>query len=210
MIYITGATGHIGNNVVREFIKNDTPCELLLRKLGKAIEGLPVLSHIGDIFHDDFLKSHLKSGDVLIHCAGVIDLTKRLKDESTFVNIQGTFTIVDFCVENHIRLIYVSSVDAINKPKNSDPIFEPNAFDLSKIKSHYAKAKAEGTAYVQDKINQGLLKGAIVYPSAVIGVHDYKPSAAGHRKRAVKRFCLIFGAATILLMSGIARKPFML
>jgi dihydroflavonol-4-reductase len=179
MIYITGATGHIGNNALRAFIQEKTPCELLLRKISPAIEDLNVTYHIGDIFSHEFLDQHLKPNDTLIHCAGVIDLTKRLRNESDLVNIEGTYKIVDYCTLHQIRLVYVSSVDAINKPKNTDPILEPTFFDLSKIKSHYAKSKALGTAYVLDKLNQGLLEGAIVYPAAVIGPHDYKPSAAG-------------------------------
>lgn len=179
MIYITGATGHIGNNVVREMINRRIPCEVLVRKNGEAIKDLPVAIHIGDIFNDDFLSRHLKPGDTLIHVAGVIDLTKKQRNESTYVNVEGTKMIADFCSNHQIHLVYVSSVDAINKPNNSDPIYEPSEFDFSKIKSHYAKSKAEGTAYILSLMNQKRLKGSIVYPSAVIGPDDYKPSAAG-------------------------------
>lgn len=186
MIYITGATGHIGNNVVRTFIQSNTPCELLLRRMSPAIHDLNVVSHLGDIFSYDFLDRYLKLNDTIIHCAGVIDLTKKLRNESDIVNIDGTYKIVDYCINHQIRLVYVSSVDAINKPNNQDPIEEPTAFDLSTIKSHYAKSKALGTAYVLDKLNQGSLKGSIVYPAAVIGPHDYKPSAAG--KEIMKAF----------------------
>ena len=179
MIYITGATGHIGNNVVREFITMNIPCELIIRREGKAIEDIDVKRHIGDIFDESFLASVLKSGDTLIHAAGVIDFKKKQKNESTKVNVEGTKIIAEFCAKNQVRLVFVSSVDAINKPKNGDPIYEPSSFDLSKIKSHYAKAKAYGAAYVLNLLNSNQLQGAIVYPAAVIGVHDYKPSAAG-------------------------------
>ncbi len=179
MIYITGATGHIGNNVAREMIKRQIPCELLVRRTGEAIKDLPVAIHIGDIFNVEFLNMHVKECDTLIHVAGVIDLTKKQRNESTYVNVEGTKLIADYCLNHQVHLVYVSSVDAINKPNNSDPIYEPSAFDLSKVKSHYAKSKAEGTAYILSLMNQGLLKGSVVYPSAVIGPDDYKPSAAG-------------------------------
>lgn len=179
MIFVTGATGHIGNNVVRELIRRNIPCELIIRKNGKAIEDINVIKHIGDIFDSTFLASILKKGDTLIHAAGVIDFKKKQKKESVIVNVEGTKIIADFCAKNQIRLVFVSSVDAINKPKNGDAIIEPSAFDLSKIKSHYAKSKALGAAYVLNLISQNQLEGSIVYPAAVIGIHDYKPSAAG-------------------------------
>jgi dihydroflavonol-4-reductase len=179
MVLITGATGHIGNNLVRVFIEHMVPCRLLLRRLGPALEGLAVDYVIGDIFNPDFLLENVHQGDVLIHVAGVIDLNRKNRHDSDAVNVDGTKIIADYCALHHVRLIYVSSVDAINKPSNGDPIVEPDHFDFSKIKSHYAKAKAHGTAYVLNLINKGCLKGAIVYPSAVIGINDFKPSAAG-------------------------------
>jgi dihydroflavonol-4-reductase len=181
MIFITGATGHIGNNLVRVFIEHQTPCRLLLRRLGPALDNLDIDYVIGDIFDPAFLKQHIQPKDTLIHVAGVIDLTAKYRLDSDKVNVEGTKIIANFCAENDVTLIYVSSVDCINKPSRNALIHEPNNFHIETIKSHYAKAKAQGTAYVLHLINQNTLKGAIVYPSAVIGIHDYKPSAAGNQ-----------------------------
>ena len=193
MYIMTGATGHIGNNVLRTFIDHQIPCKVLLRKLGPALEGLTFDYAIGDIFDITFLAAHVQAGDTFIHVAGVIDLTKKNRQASEDTNVKGSKIIADFCHTHHVRLIYVSSVDAINKPVNGDPIYEPTHFDIAKIKSHYAKSKATGTAYVLDLMNNQQLQGAIVYPSAVIGIHDYKPSAAGIQLiKAAKRRILLY------------------
>ncbi len=179
MVIITGATGHIGNNVVRTFIEHQITCKLLLRRLGPALEGLKIDYAIGNIFDPSFLSLYVHEGDTFIHIAGVIDLTKKNRQASEDTNVQGSQVIADYCATHKVHLVYVSSVDAINKPNNGEIIHEPTEFDIAKIKSHYAKSKATGTAYVLDLINDQHLYWAIVYPSAVIGVHDYKPSAAG-------------------------------
>ncbi|MDD3957688.1 MAG: NAD-dependent epimerase/dehydratase family protein [Candidatus Izemoplasmatales bacterium] len=179
MIYITGATGHIGNNLVRHFLANNIEFTLLQRQSGKALEDLQVNAIQGDIFSPTFLSHHLRSGDILVHLAGFIDLANRDSATSDRINNLGTRTIVDYCQKNDVRLIYTSSVDCIYREKNDHPIDEPDAFYPERMKSNYAISKARGTAYLLDKIQNEGMNALILYPSAVIGVHDYKPSAAG-------------------------------
>ncbi|MDP3130137.1 MAG: NAD-dependent epimerase/dehydratase family protein, partial [Bacillota bacterium] len=58
-------------------------------------------------------------------------------------------------------------------------IHEPDAFEPASFHNEYARSKAMATAYVFQLMSSRQLCGCILYPSAVIGVHDYKPSAAG-------------------------------
>ncbi len=181
MIYLSGATGHIGNNTARYFLAHNIEITLLIRTVQPAIEDLPFPTLKGNLFSDQFLDSILHEGDVFIHMAGVIDLSKKIRSQAEFVNVTGTERIVDACVRHGVFLIFASSVDAINKPLTNTLISEPDGFDIDALKSHYSKSKAKGTAYVLDALSKGILHGAIVYPSAVIGINDFKPSAAGRQ-----------------------------
>ncbi|MFH0992720.1 MAG: NAD-dependent epimerase/dehydratase family protein [bacterium] len=192
MYIITGATGHIGNNLTRIMLAAGEPVKILLRRKGEAVEGLAVEMAFGNVFDSDFLASHVGPGDVLIHLAALIDLSNKRTFDSLSINYQGAKTIADFCVAHDVRLIFISSVDAINKPAGHGKITEPNGFEPDRLKNVYARSKALATAYVHRLQAEGKLQGCILYPAAVIGVNDFKPSAAGREIRRALRMRLAF------------------
>ena len=79
---ITGATGHIGNNLAKSLIQNNKEVVILTRKIDDAIKGLDAKIIIGDIFEDSFLDNNIREKDIVIHLAGVIDIKNNKKDET--------------------------------------------------------------------------------------------------------------------------------
>ncbi len=179
MYIITGATGHIGNTLARLFSDRKIPFKILARQSGPALESLQCPMVFGDIFDPDFLSREVEPGDVFFHLAGMIDLTNKHRQELFAVNDLGTRRIADFCLKNRVRLVYTSSTDAIYKPDPHAVITEPTTLYPERFSSDYAASKAAGTLYVHRLMNESGLDAVILYPSAVIGVNDYKPSAAG-------------------------------
>ncbi|MFW5794434.1 MAG: NAD-dependent epimerase/dehydratase family protein [Bacillota bacterium] len=192
MIYITGATGHIGNNLVRELYNKNYNFKILARKITSAIKEFENFTIIGNIFSSTFLHKHIKPGDTLIHLAAYINLKNTEIKLTEDINYIGTKIIADFCKENYVYLVFSSSVDAIYSP--NDLITEPNNIDISKLKNIYQISKAKATNYIFKLSKQSDLKSLIIYPSAVIGINDYKPSPIGKEiKRCFnKKICLYF------------------
>jgi len=180
MIFVTGATGHIGNNLVRLLLEKNIEFTILQRKSGKALSDLDARTIEGDIFDPHFLAANVKPGDILVHMAALIDLSNKQTELSEQVNNLGTRSIVDFCFQNSVRLVYTSSVDVIYREKQQKIIQEPKQIRPELLKSTYAITKAKGTEYLFDKMKNAGMDAVILYPSAVIGVNDYKPSAAGN------------------------------
>ncbi|MDO9629641.1 MAG: NAD-dependent epimerase/dehydratase family protein [Acholeplasmataceae bacterium] len=190
MYIVTGATGHIGNNVVRYLISLNKPVRVLARKLDSSLENLPIEIEIGDVFNPIFLDKFINPSDIVIHCAGFIDLLNREKYQSFRTNYQGTKRIADLCLRKGNRLVYISSVDAIPKKKRG-LVLEPLQINPKKMKTYYAKSKALATDYILELIHLGL-NAVILYPSAVIGVNDFKPSAAGKEILSVVKRQVVF------------------
>jgi dihydroflavonol-4-reductase len=185
MIIVTGATGHIGNSVIRLLRDKKESFRILARKSGPGLEEFQDVLRIGDLFDPRFLTAEVHPGDVLIHLAGLIDLTNQKKEEMKQVNEEGTRIITDFCFQTGVKLVYTSSVDAIAKKDAKSLVNEPTEFYPESFKkSVYSATKAAGTAYVYDKMTHNGMNAVILYPSAVFGVHDYKPSAIGKEIRA--------------------------
>ncbi len=181
-IIITGSTGHIGNNLIRCLL-NEYPSvsiKLLLRRIkDSAIDEFDVEKVVGNLMDDEFLNSEIEEGSVVVHSAGLIDVTNKQIEEMDKINNVLTKKLVDICIAKKVsKFIYISSVDAIYK-ESGELISEPTIFYPDKLKSNYGKSKAKATEYVLDKINKKELVGTIIYPSAVIGPFDYKVSSIG-------------------------------
>lgn len=178
---ITGGTGHIGNNLARYLVSKNENVRLLLRRKSEAVENLNVEYVIGDIFDEEFLTQNIHEGDKVIHLAGIIDIKNKLAEETNKINYLGTVTITNVCIKNKAKhFLYCSSVDAIYKENNYDKIVEPEVMEIDKFKWNYPRSKAKATAYVMEKMKEDVsTKISIVYPSAVFGVNDYKPSYVG-------------------------------
>lgn len=106
MIYITGATGHIGNNLVKKLAEKQIDFRILARKSSIAIQEFKNRVIIGDIFNKEFLEKNIKECDTLVHLAAYINLKNDKALLTDEVNFKGVKTIADFCVKHKIHLIY--------------------------------------------------------------------------------------------------------
>lgn len=175
MIIITGASGHIGNNLVRLLIKEGTPFKVLLRKDSTELSGLSVDSFIGNLYDPSFYALHIDKNDTVIHIAGFIDLLNKDYEQSYQANVVMTQCIANICLDKGARLIYISSTDVFRFSKEKGNYIETNT---NTIKYYYPKTKTLATLYIKDLQDKGL-NALILYPTAVIGIHDFKGSRAG-------------------------------
>ncbi len=179
---ITGASGHIGNNFVRflnEKRKDANIVALTRRAVARELEGAVCTQVLGDICDADFLAANIKKEDTVICLAGYIDLADNEPEMCERINFTAAKVICDICREKGARFIYVGSVDGIYKEGEGE-IPEPEAFYPDKMEGNYARTKAAASAYVLDAIKKYPdFSAAILLPSAVIGINDYKPSAVG-------------------------------
>ncbi len=177
---VTGATGHIGNNLVKRLIGLNQKVRILTRRVDESIDNLQAEYKIGDVFNREFLLENINSEDVVIHLAGVIDVKNNKKEQTMKINYEGTKLITDICIEKKVkRYIYFSSVDCIYK-ENDEEVFEPTKIYPDKFIDNYSYSKALATEYVMEARTNTDVSIDIVYPSAVIGTNDFKPSSIGN------------------------------
>lgn len=182
---ITGASGHIGNNLVKYInsYEPDASIKILTRrKITKELKNTTFEQIIGDFSNNQFLENNITPDSIVIHLAGLIDLSDKKIDELYQTNYIITKNICDICIAKSVKkFIYVGSVDGIYKPERNAVISEPNNYYPDKIIGNYGKTKALASKYVLDAINANPeFNAAIVLPSAVIGANDMKPSAVGN------------------------------
>ncbi|MFA6587236.1 MAG: NAD-dependent epimerase/dehydratase family protein [Bacilli bacterium] len=182
--YVTGGTGHLGRNLIMALLEEEEDVfvvALVLKKdthrdFGKLQERILFID--GDISNpesiDEFLsaKSDCKARRVLYHAAGKISILKK-KDPLVFtINVDGTRNMLEGALRHSIdKFIYVSSVDAIDKPEKPDKVVEEDRFSPEKIEGVYGQSKAMASNLVLDYARKGL-DVSIVQPTAIMGPGD--------------------------------------
>jgi nucleoside-diphosphate-sugar epimerase len=87
------------------------------------------------------------------------------------VNVEGTTNVVNLCLDNHIKLLYVSSVAALGNNIKGNLITEKSQWIWDSGKSNYSISKYEAEREVWRGIAEGL-KAVIINPSVVIGISN--------------------------------------
>lgn len=177
---VTGATGHIGNVLVKKLYKLGHEVYALVMNNDDISIIEPFASIIyGDITDKNRLFEIVKDYDVVFHLAGIVEIRLGRKKQLYKVNVEGTKNLLEVCQTNKIkRLVYTSSVHAVEEKKNNQLIEEPLVLDPKKVKGHYAKTKAIATDLILNQTSPEL-ETVVVYPSGIIGPYDYKLSNFG-------------------------------
>ena len=187
MILITGATGHIGNVLVRS-LADRYPSELIriLILPGEKLDmfdGLTLDLYYGDIRRRVDVRRAVRGARLVFHLAGLIDIAPRRPNLLQEVNITGTRNIVEACQDFQVgRLIFVSSVHALPDLPDNQLITEAHDFPVPGLLGPYAHSKSAATALVFEAAENGL-DAVVLFPAGVIGPHDYQQSQMGRMIR---------------------------
>lgn len=180
-VLVTGATGHIGNVLVRELLSRGKNVRVVVPPFEDTtpLDGLNVEMVEGDVCKIDSLIQAFKGMDVVYHLAGIISILPGKNELLHQVNVVGTRNVVEACLRTGVRrLVYTSSIHAVKEPTHGIVIDETCPYDPDNVLGDYAKCKAQATLEVLKGEGWGL-DAVIVCPTGVIGPYDYKISEMG-------------------------------
>lgn len=176
---VTGASGHLGNQVVRFLLDRGEKvrCLIVEKECPPSLQGLDIEIVHGDVRNKRNLEElflGLEDKEIyFLHLASVISIASKVDPALTEVNVGGTINVIEVCKQYRVkRLLYCSSVHAIPERKNGAPINETDSFSPDWVEGAYAKTKAQASQLVLDAGREGL-DVVIVHPSGIIGPYDY-------------------------------------
>lgn len=179
-IALTGATGHIGCNLVPLLLEKGYQVRILYRDSAKlaVFKGLKLETVKADVLDPEGLKQAFQGMEAVIHLAGMISIKGDPAGMVMKTNVEGTQNVVTACLRNSIRTcIHFSSVHAFRYDRNT-----PRVSEASPYADHrnflYDQSKAQGELAIREGINKGL-NAYILNPTAVIGPNDYFQSYTG-------------------------------
>lgn len=182
---ITGATGLLGNNLVREALAHGIKVKAIVRNIEKAnaqfgnLENLELIQ--GDMNEIDQLGAHFKNIDVVFHTAAYFrDSYKGGAhwDELFNTNVIGTQKLMQTAYENGVRnMIHVSSIATL-APIKDKPITE-NMLRKEDEADDYYKSKILSDKALLEFVEQHKdFKVSFVLPGWMHGPGDMGPTSA--------------------------------
>lgn len=181
MILVTGATGHLGNVLVRELLKEKEKVRTLVlpNEAVQSLQDLPVEIVYGNTLDRHSLQEAMHGVDTVFHLAGIIAIRPGMEKIMHRVNVEGTYNVGEIALKNGVsKFIHVSSVHAFRREPHGTVINEKTPLALDSVPGSYDRTKAEGTLAILKLAEKGL-DAVIVCPSGIIGRHDYLQSEMG-------------------------------
>lgn len=181
MNLVTGATGHIGNVLVRELVKKGEKVRAFVlsgEDLGPIKDMAVEIVH-GNVLDKESLTRAFDGIDTVFHLAGIISISTGNEALVHQVNVEGTRNVIEAAMSAGVkRFIYTSSIHAFKRIPHGTTIDENVPIDPEANLSAYDRSKAEATLLVLKKVKEGL-PAVIACPTGVIGPYDFQNSELG-------------------------------
>lgn len=175
MYVVTGAGGHLGGALLRQLTASGHRVRGLI--LPTEQPGQPSVEWVqGDVCDRDSLRALFAGIDpreaVVVHAAGLVELTERASEAMWRVNVEGTRNVLALLSQLGVgRLVYVSSVHAIPERRDRGVMCEVEQFSPQWVEGGYAKSKAQATQLVLEAARAGL-NAVVVHPSGILGPYE--------------------------------------
>lgn len=178
-VVVTGATGHVGNNLVRELLRRGVEVRALIHRNERPLDGLPVERVRGDVRDPDSLRKAFAGADLVYHLVGRISITGEQGGLVRAINVDGVRNAAEAALACGVRrFVHFSSIHAFMQEPLDQPLDETRERVTTPKYPAYDRSKAAGEAAVREVVKKGL-DAVIVHPSGVIGPFDFEPSRMG-------------------------------
>jgi dihydroflavonol-4-reductase len=177
---VTGATGFIGGNLVRELLAQGFHVRALVRESSSRanIDGLSVEIALGDLTDRASLDRAVAGRDVLFHVAASYSFWTPNSAAVYETNVQGTENILTAAgVAGIPKIVYTSTESTIGIEGHGLGTEEKTS-TLESLSGHYKKSKLLAEQLALKMCDQGL-PITVVNPTMPIGPWDIKPTPSG-------------------------------
>jgi len=182
-ILVTGASGFIGNALVRRLIARGEHVKAFVRAGAdlRTLEGLPADRFqlaFGDITVEHTVYRALASCSQLFHVAGAYDYRKSSRKHVLDSGGLGTRAVIGAARRRDLENIVVTSSAAVlGTTTTPEPMDETHSFNLVDAEP-YVQAKVEADLALEELIADGM-PIVRVLPTGVFGPGDWKPTPNG-------------------------------
>jgi dihydroflavonol-4-reductase len=183
--FVTGASGFIGGNLVRELVARGHRVKAWVRPEAdlRALQGLDYERIPGDLGDRAGLIAALRGCDWCFHVAASYHLWLRDYRPMFAANAEGTRNVLEAAISaGCARIVHTSTVGCMGLPKEVDGKVEPadenTPVSEAQMRNPYKLSKWQAEQIARELAGRGA-PVVIVNPSAPIGPRDVKPTPTG-------------------------------
>ena len=172
MILVTGASGFLGNELVKQLVANNESVRIIVRPSSDISHLASIKDKIeiveADILDVPSLEMAFDGVEKIYHSAAVIGYDSSFYDAMYKCNIEGTANVVNVALTKGIKkLLHVSSIAAIGGKPN-DLISEETKWEKNEWTTHYGITKMLAEREVWRAEQEGL-EVVMVNPGIILG-----------------------------------------
>ena len=169
-IFVTGATGYIGNNLAKRLAAEGHTIYALCRSAEKA----SLLAHDnikicdGDITDIKSVRTAMSGCEQVYHLAAYARVWAKDTSQYYLLNVEGTKNVLDAARELGIEKIVVTSTAGVLGPSGDRPVKEDDE-RIGNILNEYEETKTQSEILCKDYCNKYNMHIVIVNPPRVYG-----------------------------------------
>lgn len=177
-VTVTGATGHIGNNLVAALLEQGHEVLATARKPSEALRDLDVRFEAADVRDPEAVRRVVRGAERVYHCAALISLFDADEAQMREINVEGVRNMLAACEAEGVgRLVHFSSIHAFAPREGTTDESGPLAH--APHLPSYDRAKAAATELARAAAQR--LDLVVVHPTGVLGPRDFLPSHLGRQ-----------------------------
>lgn len=188
MIALTGATGHLGQTLLRQICSRGDAVTVTTRSESdrSLLEGYCSRIENAPLSDIPALTGAFDGADTVIHAAALINIRRGNLNAMNTVNVVGTSNVIQACRNAGVkRLIYISSIEAFDLKAKRRPIREDFSYARGNAIMEYGNTKADASRLVAAAGLSGDLETVLICPTGIIGPWDFR---GGLFTTMIKRF----------------------
>lgn len=211
-IVITGATGFLGKELLKQLDREDLEIILLARRIDSSIK-LKAKTHwvLGDItqpdvVNDDQYKKLLLEADTVLHAAAYYDL-KGSYNDCFLSNVVGTRNLLNFYKSaKKLKSFHYISTIAVIDPVGAENVLEDVLPERKKFTDYYSQTKYSAEKMFRDfEFNDHKVAKFIYRPGVIVCASDnpknFKEDGPYYFAKVLKKFRPILNFIPHLILS---------
>ena len=191
-VFVTGATGLLGRNLLPMLVEHGHDVVALTRSEGRAREfaSPTVRPVVGDLRAVEGFEAELRGADVLVHAGACFSEHYAAIQSGSLpfdVNVKGSLALVEAAYRQGVRnIVYVSS-GGVLLASAEHAMDEQSPYDKGTADPYFqSKIAAEETLLSFAKDNPAL-RLVVIMPSVMLGPNDTAPTPTGRFLTAIMR-----------------------
>lgn len=172
--FVTGATGFLGVNIVRQLINAGVTVHALKRQTSDTseLDGLPIHWHVGDITNfSTVVEACPENVDAFFHAAADTSMWEKRNRQQNLINLTGTQNAIKAALAKHAkRFIHTSSIAAYGEHKQM--ITEASKQRGEDSFCNYYRTKHLSEQLVKTAVEEKGLDAVILNPCHLVGAPD--------------------------------------